>query len=133
MNKRIKNVIALLLAVVTSAILPLSAFAIVYSGGYGGVNYVLNYSGSRTNIPCTLSVDTDSFLYLKTKAYIATNDGEWGYVEQTVNPGKKTSYVSSSYTYSSLSGVPTGGHFSSCNYTARMNGYYLLNGDSLSF
>ena len=89
MNKRIKNVIALLLAVVTSAILPLSAFAIVYSGGYGGVNYVLNYSGSRTNIPCTLSVDTDSFLYLKTKAYIATNDGEWGYVEQTVNPGKK--------------------------------------------
>lgn len=130
MKKAITSFFALLLAAVTLLALPISAMAITYSGGYGGVNYVATVNGSSSNIITTISVDSSSVLYITTTAYyrsVLTN----GHVDTYKGPKKNATYLNGSYSYSDVLSVS--GYFTSCTYNTTMNGYYVVSNESLSF
>ena len=96
------------------------------------MNYVANISGSSSTIHTTLSVDTSSILYISTVAYFDSPTTH-GHVDRYKGPKKNASYIADNYSYTSISGLPSGGYFTSCKYYDTMNSDVVINDIVLTF
>lgn len=139
MNKSFKRPVALLLAVVSAALLPAAALAnTTYSGGYGGINDVATTGGNTTNLYSTIGTSSSATLKLVAHAHTiapgSSTPYTW-YVNVQANKIKPTSSLTLSRTYNqvynSLSSVyPIMGpndSFAKSYYYDFINGYAVIN------
>ena len=128
MKKKIRMIVALLLAAVIVSVLPMSALATSMSGSHNGYAYTCYAAGSTSLLSANMSYGTTSKLMIdatpkiqKPESGIYVNVASTCY-ESVI--GNNSSYISLSCTYSQFyanhPSVPSNGRFKSCQYDFRI-------------